>query len=226
MPADPEKSPGKLPPVVSTAALLIFTFAACQSAHGPRLRWTGPLVTRAVWWLMPQAIARVSPYTESFLAVQGKGDAVRVVPPSDEQYGELIGRYLAEGIEPPIGSIVHFHRETGLWWPSVRTTGWRVGAPFGSTLTEEQIVSALRQAGMANGPAREVRVTFWVVADVIGLILLAVWIRAILYWLLRRRSDRRASAGQCPSCGYDLTGLATAVCPECGRSSAESPPAA
>jgi hypothetical protein len=34
--------------------------------------------------------------------------------------------------------------------------------------------------------------------------------------LLARRLRRRAEAGHCPACGYDLTGNVSGVCPECG----------
>lgn len=36
-------------------------------------------------------------------------------------------------------------------------------------------------------------------------------------WWRRRRRSRRLRRGQCPSCGYDLTGNVSGVCPECGR---------
>jgi len=37
-------------------------------------------------------------------------------------------------------------------------------------------------------------------------------------WQGERRSRRRARAGACPSCGYDLAGLTPgSACPECGR---------
>ena len=32
-----------------------------------------------------------------------------------------------------------------------------------------------------------------------------------------RRRRRRAKPGHCPSCGYDLTGNLSGVCPECGN---------
>ena len=38
-------------------------------------------------------------------------------------------------------------------------------------------------------------------------------------WLwIKRRSERRRRAGLCPSCGYNLTGNVSSVCPECGMS--------
>ena len=45
-----------------------------------------------------------------------------------------------------------------------------------------------------------------------------VW-RPAGYWL-DRPADRlreRLANGQCEHCGYDLTGNASGVCPECGR---------
>ena len=37
---------------------------------------------------------------------------------------------------------------------------------------------------------------------------------------LYRRTRRRFPPGQCPSCGYNLTGNVSGVCPECGRRAA------
>ena len=34
-------------------------------------------------------------------------------------------------------------------------------------------------------------------------------------WL--RRRDALRAAGRCPTCGYDLTGNVSGVCPECGK---------
>ena len=53
-------------------------------------------------------------------------------------------------------------------------------------------------------------------------LMLVIGVGALSHYraLTRRLADRRAIAGQCPCCGYDLTGLAPAsdgcrVCPEC-----------
>ena len=42
--------------------------------------------------------------------------------------------------------------------------------------------------------------------------------QAARYVRRRRRQarDRRAATGHCPACGYNLTGNASGVCPECG----------
>jgi hypothetical protein len=49
-----------------------------------------------------------------------------------------------------------------------------------------------------------------------------LWIPATLFsllpftWGVLSYSRRRPRAGCCPTCGYDLTGNASGVCPECG----------
>jgi len=53
------------------------------------------------------------------------------------------------------------------------------------------------------------------------MILAATGIPAYLLW----RSDRRRPLGQCAKCGYDLTGNASGVCPECGQSTGSGPAA-
>jgi hypothetical protein len=51
-----------------------------------------------------------------------------------------------------------------------------------------------------------------------------LWVPATLFsllpttWGVLSYSRRRPRAGCCPICGYDLTGNASGVCPECGRS--------
>ena len=48
---------------------------------------------------------------------------------------------------------------------------------------------------------------------VVSAVLPALWLRRVAR---RRRECRRAGRGLCLSCGYDLTGNASGVCPECG----------
>jgi hypothetical protein len=40
----------------------------------------------------------------------------------------------------------------------------------------------------------------------------------------RREEYTRWRAGQCASCGYDLTGNTSGVCPECGKAMPSPPP--
>ena len=54
---------------------------------------------------------------------------------------------------------------------------------------------------------------YWLLGAVTGPAAFALAVRQA------RRSRRRlrAAHGQCPACGYDLTGNVSGVCPECGR---------
>ena len=45
------------------------------------------------------------------------------------------------------------------------------------------------------------------------------FVQARRVWRIRRE-QRRARAGRCTACGYDLTGNVSAVCPECGTPAA------
>jgi hypothetical protein len=47
-----------------------------------------------------------------------------------------------------------------------------------------------------------------------------------LLWRRERIQRRRAMKGHCPKCGYDLQGLASANCPECGAAPALAAPTA
>ena len=53
---------------------------------------------------------------------------------------------------------------------------------------------------------------FWAVV-LLTAVLPALW---VILWRRRRAVRRRAQAGLCGKCGYDLTGNTTGVCPECG----------
>ena len=64
-----------------------------------------------------------------------------------------------------------------------------------------------------------------------GLVLIALGIGANLvgYWPAKRSSERRMrnlAAGRCLFCEYDLRGLTTGVCPECGQRAIGAPDAA
>jgi hypothetical protein len=41
--------------------------------------------------------------------------------------------------------------------------------------------------------------------------------RQLWRWMRWHESAQRCWRGQCPGCGYDLTGNVSGVCPECGR---------
>jgi hypothetical protein len=48
----------------------------------------------------------------------------------------------------------------------------------------------------------------------------------VLRWLPRYDRWERATRGQCPTCGYDLTGNVSGRCPECGTEIDRRPAAA
>jgi hypothetical protein len=65
------------------------------------------------------------------------------------------------------------------------------------------------------GPHREVQVALplWALAVVLGLIPVV----SLLRWRVRSRVQQwRTIRGRCLSCGYNLTGNTTGICPECG----------
>ncbi|HEX5243399.1 MAG TPA: hypothetical protein VFW23_09090 [Tepidisphaeraceae bacterium] len=64
------------------------------------------------------------------------------------------------------------------------------------------ITTSVRIVGLPN----------WLVAGIFAL-LPSLWIRARLK---RSRIGRRKAGGMCVSCGYDLKGNASGICPECG----------
>jgi hypothetical protein len=65
---------------------------------------------------------------------------------------------------------------------------------------------ALQVPGHGPGPSvMDARLPVWTLAAI------AAIPTAMLWWRDRRRPD-----GRCPDCGYNLVGIATGVCPECG----------
>ena len=76
------------------------------------------------------------------------------------------------------------------------------------------------QSSPGNGD-RGVIVVPYLPALVLSGILPALWLRGVVR---RRRAARRARAGRCPTCGYDLRGSAER-CPECGASVSVDPDA-
>lgn len=59
------------------------------------------------------------------------------------------------------------------------------------------------------GTSAVVTVTLWHAASAPILVVVA--------WIVRRRRSRPIPPGHC-TCGYDLTGNVSGICPECGRS--------
>jgi len=82
-------------------------------------------------------------------------------------------------------------------WPSYRTWQRRIPFPSGPTVTTWRVL-----------------VPYWLMTVIGGVATVAFYLRA-----------RRPRRGFCKTCGYNLTGNVSGICPECGRriSSAEAP---
>jgi hypothetical protein len=62
------------------------------------------------------------------------------------------------------------------------------------------------------GPVIVLKLPAWSLVVIAGLCCVA----PLFSWVRRNRRLRRAHPDLCPSCGYDLTGNVSGVCPECG----------
>ena len=85
-----------------------------------------------------------------------------------------------------------------------------------NTLTVVSLLLPLGVMGLwvfviwVNALGRETLVTLVPVFSILP----AIWLTS---WFFKWQNQRRlAKVGKCPSCGYDLTGNETGVCPECG----------
>jgi len=96
--------------------------------------------------------------------------------------------------------------------------------PYGSTitLTPAELDEALNKSLSPDAPRVISGVqTRWVLKplaaahDLTYAVTLLAWIYAILV-IPRWKLQRRRAKNQCPTCAYDLAGLTTPTCPECG----------
>jgi len=107
--------------------------------------------------------------------------------------------------------------------------GWPIPTarfPWGWTaVRSEEVTWEFGDEGYLSARDRELGLValfdfHWVAANsaIGGGIGLLVWAScSVVVWTIRRRDPRRR-AGHCRSCGYDLTGNESGVCPECGTS--------
>lgn len=100
-------------------------------------------------------------------------------------------------------------------------TKW-TSTPTGSTeIREYGIIRYLRITTESTGPRGTPQTTTlvdWVwqpVAVVVNIVVAATLI-ALLRWLCWRSVRKDRLVGLCDECGYDLTGLQSNACPECG----------
>lgn len=131
----------------------------------------------------------------------------------DVHHGDFTGR---------TASVIEVAGCLGIWFESVRiqhryvkVTDWSSNSFKWSLLDEPTLVAALRSEPTGDLLRPRWELTAWILLDVIGLMTVGVWCRSLAGVV--QRPLRRSPPGQCcQSCGYDLTGLATSTCPECG----------
>jgi len=108
-----------------------------------------------------------------------------------------------------------------VWGPQVRWSGWLVGLSVLSVPAAALVPAAMLSgwSWLAGGWDREMSPLF------AGVLWQGWWILLISWlWRSSRLQDVRQAAAEkqldvpCPGCGYDLTGLQHAECPECGTS--------
>ncbi len=104
-------------------------------------------------------------------------------------------------------------KEYNWWRPNRRLfpLGWQTDSPFDASLRPDPRYTA----DFYNlWIVRHYKSTSWNTTAVsLWLPLLFVAIPAAVLW----HRDRRPPPGHCKSCGYDLTGNVSGVCPECGQ---------
>jgi predicted RNA-binding Zn-ribbon protein involved in translation (DUF1610 family) len=105
-----------------------------------------------------------------------------------------------------------------LWVRMVKWTGWRIGATLGLTFGAGLFGVVAGAIAMVALEARDHSFGIFVGTMAAPLVWLA---GTVLLWreTSRERRDRLASSRDavvCPTCGYNLTGLTSTRCPECG----------
>jgi len=118
--------------------------------------------------------------------------------------------------------IVLDHTE-GQQWSASRSRSWSSAATQLTPTPPNRLGFALRLSKtrassvkvgwhVGNRPFIAIAAPHWFVAAALAL-LTVPWIKSKL---AHRQRMRRAGQRQCISCGYDLTGNTSGVCPECG----------
>ena len=121
-------------------------------------------------------------------------------------------RFTVAGLVTWVGVAVYW---CGLWRKSVPWTAWRRAGTSLAAVSAAVVGAAAAVAGNAfvNGDYG-----FW--AFVAGTLAVGLWLVATVFLWRETPAERTARAGPtsvaCPLCGYNLTGLAEARCPECG----------
>jgi hypothetical protein len=105
-----------------------------------------------------------------------------------------------------------------LWWPMVRWTGHRFASTVAVTALSLVIGAVVAGLCFALAPRLPVQLMMLVGG---GTVPIAWVLGTVLIWreTPAERAQRLAAFGStivCPLCGYNMAGLRTATCPECG----------
>ena len=100
---------------------------------------------------------------------------------------------------------ISLYHSTG---PALDNSGWQVGHFRNTGAAERLGLRVLPRIFRQRKPAiLTLKIPIWLALVVIALPTAILWYR-----------DRRPPKGHCQSCGYDLTGNVSGICPECGAS--------
>ena len=227
-------------PVVCVV-LLLLTGAAAYFAKG---KW--PQDPTAVGFLVHRMPANLigspGPLSIDAISLLGENNLPEThLDGETESFGGWIAEAVTSG-RPMLSMSYITHTDSmGIWQYWTHTTHHRIAMPSGTTAwTGLQLETARRQFAaqlaaqgwiapsvaehLQSGAVSET-VFDWLgpVHDIPAAVVLALtpwsvwltWKHTLLPRLWRRR--HRLAHGLCPSCGYDMQGLTTTTCPECGN---------
>ncbi len=145
--------------------------------------------------------------------VQWNGDAA-IGPPSWSMVTKGSPAEMIGGSVTGLGSLLE--RASG--WPRLAVVERTVSPGFTPAPVAGRDLTV--RVGRHTDPLRDVMLAFmplWPGFAVDVAVYGAVWV-VLLGLVAAARRSRRAKAGMCPICRYDIRGLSGGVCPECGTS--------
>jgi hypothetical protein len=168
-----------------------------RSVAGIRPTWRWPMAIRNQTFYLPHAVhfsvERPRCFAVVLIATQGRTEI-------EFYFTDDLRPYSGPGAQPFFWSeFAHIDRAYQSWW-------------YRHALHFERHGSGNLDR---NGVVENLELTYWYSASDWFLLLIFAVLPAL--WLRKRMSRLRLKDGMCPSCGYDLTGNVSGVCPECGK---------
>lgn len=211
-----------------TLCALLLSFTVLSVLWGSQPIFTarkGPLLpTLYAKWRSARVM--VTPWLYQIASVND-GSSTYTIPDTAEDYESQVVEAIAKGASVEIVKGSHYRRLGGVWGASWRMDGWTAWpeTEFVSFETEPPQVFSLKPAAnpamlatshpdIAGVPRRKFSIRPGILLDAFGFLLLYLCIAQSI--VVTRSWPQRRTFG-CPSCGYDLAGLTTPVCPECGN---------